>query len=967
MSQKKWQLSAMLCILICIVPLVARNNLMRVDAQDFNQDYVAVIYDEKNGAYSSSVNDIMQASDGTIYIASSVGLITYDGRQFRREYTSLTSEVNVVYQDALSRIWIGTNDSGLIVLDGDQQLIFDKMNGFDSNSVRKIISDGRMGIYVATTGGLYYFNRNLDMKLMEDSKSIYTVSIAALPNGLIAGINNSGEVYFIDGGKFRTGLEKTISGEICTGVDAFGEQFVFSTFNGTLIFVDYKDGFLRKNDINIAELSGIRKIYDENGKCWILADNGIGYLENEKFVPLNFDNYTGYYEDMFCDFEGNYWIASSKYGILKLAANDFRYISAASGGTASSVNATLSYHGQVFVGRDSGLEIRNSNTFELITNELTQMLAGVKITGIEECNGKIWIATYGEQKGLICYQNGKAESYDRPSGMISNSYELIRKLSDGSIVAITRSDIIFIRDDGIKEHYARKEELATASILDAVLLANGKLMFASDGQGIILWENGEIQQKITMEDGLSSDMVRRIVPYSEGYIVVTGNALCYMKDQKVRRLGLSYSGMYDVIQGMGEELWILSNSGLFLVNGNDLLSKSEVPYELYNYERGFQNSLTMNSWSDVDEQGNVFLCCQDGIVIKSLLDTGAKDISYHIAIKSVYFNDEKIEYNSGVELPSTTGRLVICPSFTKFSYEKMFVSYYLEGHDGKVIQVESKELPTEIVYSNLPGGEYVFHMELLRNGGREVIDSIELQIDKKIAWYENTLIRTVIAVLVTLLVFLGVHIFIRTQLEKAEKKKNEYRTITKQTIMAIAKTIDAKDEYTNGHSVRVANYSMEIAKRYGMKTQQQEDIYYCGLLHDIGKIGIPDEILNKTTRLTDEEFEIIKSHPTKGAEILKEVTTIPHLVEGAKYHHEKFDGTGYNEGLIGKQIPLFARIIAVADTFDAMTTSRCYRDGLDVNYVKEELKRVSGKQLDPVFVNIMLEMVNDGWIDLKAL
>ena len=139
------------------------------------------------------------------------------------------------------------------------------------------------------------------------------------------------------------------------------------------------------------------------------------------------------------------------------------------------------------------------------------------------------------------------------------------------------------------------------------------------------------------------------------------------------------------------------------------------------------------------------------------------------------------------------------------------------------------------------------------------------------------------------------------------------------------------------------------------------------LLHDIGKIGIPDAILNKPAKLTDEEYEIMKSHVLLGGEILKDFTMIENVQVGALYHHEKYDGTGYCHGLKGEEIPLEARIIGIADAFDAMTANRVYRRQLDLDFVIAELKRCSGTQFDPTLVEIMLSLIEDGTIDVERL
>lgn len=219
------------------------------------------------------------------------------------------------------------------------------------------------------------------------------------------------------------------------------------------------------------------------------------------------------------------------------------------------------------------------------------------------------------------------------------------------------------------------------------------------------------------------------------------------------------------------------------------------------------------------------------------------------------------------------------------------------------------------------------------------------------------------------LCFLGA--FLATRLYDDIHRKNEEYTaklnaqnediqrMTIQTIMTIANTIDAKDEYTRGHSRRVAEYAAAIAKEMGMSEEEVSDIRYIGLLHDIGKIGIPDAVLNKPGKLTDEEYRIMKSHTTIGAEILKDINMIEGLDVGAKYHHERYDGKGYPDGIAGDDIPRIARIISVADAYDAMSSNRIYRRHLDASRVTEEFKKGTGVQWDPACVEALLRLLEE--------
>lgn len=178
-------------------------------------------------------------------------------------------------------------------------------------------------------------------------------------------------------------------------------------------------------------------------------------------------------------------------------------------------------------------------------------------------------------------------------------------------------------------------------------------------------------------------------------------------------------------------------------------------------------------------------------------------------------------------------------------------------------------------------------------------------------------------------------------------------------VKVLAEAIDAKDTYTKGHSSRVAAYSREIARRAHYSEAAQDEVYMMGLLHDVGKIGVPDAVITKPGRLTDEEFEQIKTHPVKGERILQTLEELPKLAIGARWHHERYNGTGYPDGLKDGAIPEEARIIAVADAYDAMTSNRSYRHMMDQKQVRDQIEKGKGTQFDPRFADIMLQMIDD--------
>ncbi|SDP40283.1 putative two-component system response regulator [Selenomonas ruminantium] len=200
---------------------------------------------------------------------------------------------------------------------------------------------------------------------------------------------------------------------------------------------------------------------------------------------------------------------------------------------------------------------------------------------------------------------------------------------------------------------------------------------------------------------------------------------------------------------------------------------------------------------------------------------------------------------------------------------------------------------------------------------------------------------------------------VHRQTKLAEDRLASSERLFEETVMALAKTIDAKDAYTRGHSQRVARYARHIAFKLGWLEEEQRKIYFMGLLHDIGKIGVPEAIINKTARLTDEEYSKIKQHTVIGSEILELVAEFPELAIGARSHHERYDGKGYPDGFAGARIPIYARVIAVADAYDAMTSKRSYRGVLPQNVVRGEIAKGRGTQFDPQFADVMLQIIDE--------
>ena len=271
----------------------------------------------------------------------------------------------------------------------------------------------------------------------------------------------------------------------------------------------------------------------------------------------------------------------------------------------------------------------------------------------------------------------------------------------------------------------------------------------------------------------------------------------------------------------------------------------------------------------------------------------------------------------------------------------------------------------------LHGGSRGYHLALVGM----VIALVSALIEMVSVYFVVTISGLFIGTGLVILLFLNLIRTVRSvrnlerlrQKKELESRRRQTERISLQTIKTISVTVETKNVYTNGHSQRVADYSALIAGALGWDDKRINNLRNAAYMHDVGMIGIPDSIVNKPTRLTEEEYAIIQRHTLIGVDILKDITLIEHVAEVAHYHHERYDGTGYPEGLSGEEIPIEARIVAVADSYDAMNSKRIYRNALEKEKIIEELESCSGTQFDPVIAELFVRLIREGKVDTALL
>ncbi|MBQ6575992.1 MAG: HD-GYP domain-containing protein, partial [Lachnospiraceae bacterium] len=493
---------------------------------------------------------------------------------------------------------------------------------------------------------------------------------------------------------------------------------------------------------------------------------------------------------------------------------------------------------------------------------------------------------------------------------------------------------------------------------------SGELILGTDGGGLfIVGRNGVTG--IDTNSGMPSDIVLRAKKDSSRDIIwlITGNALAFMTgDRKIMTVReFPYSNNYDIYENKYEEMWILSSNGIYVVPKSELLENGRIDPMFYGIQNGLPCISTANSYSELTDDGFLYISGRTGVAKVNINDRNN-------AVNSIKMSVPYVEADGVMIYPEKDGSFILGPDVKKlviysfvynYALSEPTVTYWLDGFDEEKTTVDRSDLGP-IIYTNLKGKNYSFVMELQERNSNEQ-KSIAVTIVKKLAIHEQLWFRIMCILLAAGVVVAVVAVYLRRKMNAYRKKERENRILVREIVEAFAKVVDMKDKYTNGHSSRVADYTALLAEELGYDEETVDKFRNIALLHDIGKVGIPGEVLNKPGKLTDEEYDIIKSHSALGYETLKGISIMPDLAIGAGSHHERPDGKGYPKGLKAEEIPRVSQIIAVADTFDAMYSNRPYRKRMNFEKAVSIIKDASGTQLTPDVVEAFLKLVERGY------
>jgi len=954
----------------------------KVDPVHSSDGYSAVLYDNKSGLPTSDANAIAQTEEGFIWIGSYSGLIRYDGNSFVNLSTDAgISSVVSLFVDSSDRLWIGTNDSGLSVMEKGHFRRYNKSNGLMSLSVRTICEDSAGNILIGTTKGIAYIDKHMELHILE-GKEIAEKSVRSLkssPDGTIYGITLDGCVFTVKDRQLAdfyndsdlTGIKEARS--VLPDPEKSGYLYIGDSAN-TIYYGSFVDG---KFSLSRRFLTGgftcINSIENYYGSMWACTDKGIGYFTDYEFTPIEDVPMTSSVESMLMDHNNNIWFASSQQGVMKIVPNQFTDIFNKYKIPEGVVYTTCIYDDCLYIGtKNAGLiVIKGGKVLEELPvrdgdddKDLLKMLSDVKIRSINaDSKGNVWFSTFSDY-ALICYKDGRITKIREIEGLPSDRVRTVFERADGALMVCCTGGLAIVKNGKVQKVYSEKDGITNTEILTASEMDNGDMVLGTDGGGIyVITENDVLS--INVDKGLSSDVVMRVKKDVKRNImwVVTSNSIGYLnEDYDVTVIkNFPYLNNFDLYQNSKDETWVLSSNGIYVAKTEDLIKESQFRYQFYGIHNGLPCISTSNSYSALTNDGFLYMACTSGVtrvnIEKSIdnINTFKATVPFIEADGVLIYPNDDGSFN----INASTHKLTVYSYVFNYSLINPDVTYQLVGFDQSSVTVARSNLQP-VDYTNLKGGKYYFKMHITDPQSGQSHE-VSVLINKQQYLHERLWFNVVLVLVVGAVLYLAVKLYIDRRTKKLISKNNEQKKLIREVVEAFARVIDMKDKYTRGHSIRVAHYTAMLAKEMGRDEDTCEKYYNIALLHDIGKIGIPEEVLNKPGKLNDEEFATIKSHSALGFDTLKDISIMPELAIGAGAHHERPDGKGYPNGLKHDEIPDVARIIAVADTFDAMYSNRPYRNRMPFSKAYSIITEVSGTQLDSEVVDAFVRLVEKGF------
>ncbi len=629
----------------------------------------------------------------------------------------------------------------------------------------------------------------------------YADSITADGDGHVAAVASDGRLFLISKGEILSSLQLETDEELfnCCTFAPDGTLMVGSSTNHIYCYDIRQHDFKLIKVINCNDINSINNLnYLADGTLFISSDSGVSYLDNEGYHLVNTNDFNNSIDNMLYDYQGNLWFTSSRLGLLRMSKSPFKDVYGSIGMERRVVNAIVAWNEGYYIGTDKGLDVVDKACHRQINNALTKELEGKRIRCMYvDDSDHLWVCTYGS--GLIEYApDGNKWAYNADKGSFGNRARIVMGLTDGTIMAAGDTGISYIKDHQVKKTIGNEDGLINSMILTLTERSDGTILAGTDGDGIAVLKNGEVIKMLTRDDGLSSGVILRTIkdPKSEGVFVVTSNSLCYLEpDNAIRVLDkFPYFNNYDIWVKDEDTLFVMSSAGIYVVERDELVAGSDIAWELLDARRGLGTSLTANSWNYYNGNGELFLPCDTGVYAIDVEKYNSDVRSYRMQLASVKLDGvlQPPVRTGAITVSQGISRIELSPEILNYTIQEPNVGYFLEGYDTQWTIVPQNSL-NNIIYINVPSGEYTFHLAIIDSAGEHVLE---------------------------------------------ERKIN----MANETVMAIANAVDAKDVRTHQHSMRVAEYSVLIAQemnvfKWWQRNKALSSLRKAAQMHDIGKIG----------------------------------------------------------------------------------------------------------------------------------
>lgn len=965
-------------LFICLMFSVTLNSFGNSkSAEKFLNKYTSRTWTVSEGLPANTVTDIIQNSDGYIYAGTYEGLVRFDGIQF----TTLNSNSNKLYSfisarslftDSKGNLWVGANDEGITCIKRDGTTVsFNTKNGLPNNSIRAFAEDGQGTIWIGTSSGI---------ACIKDEQIIYPEGIDFLPKGnsyLIKQLftDLKGQIWIVTGdtgqcfcyrndtfyvhGGFRSTNIKSITS---VGQDKNGNLW-FGLAPNYLVKLENQTEKLFELDFGTHKPTVISTIFeDSDNNIWVGTDYGVAVIHDEEIIYITekdglSDNKLS---KIFEDIEGNIWMATDKGGLQKYTFAKFNEIILKNTVNAIAEDANRNC---IWFATDEGLYCYQNEG--LVKNKITDYCKNERIRQVSVTkDGTLLISSYNTLGQIVVTPDNKISSWKKQNGLAGSKVRVALSAQNEDLYVGTTTGLSIIDKNNQISEIKKDTNIRNDYIMCLYEDQNGNVWCGTDGGGIFILKDHNFEKSITTDDGLVGNVIFKIDQIVEGQVwVATGNGLSIIKGDQIYNFnssnGLGSDSVFQAINDGRGKIWFTSNRGIFSVREDEFEkvisgNKEKLESKFYARSDGIKsNGVTSTSLSCLLSNGDLMFTMIDGVARYDSHRALSKRIEPIICVEEIYIGNNKYKYDyKPIYIDHDQNRISI--KFTGLSYsspDQILFQTKLEGFD---TDYSDWTIDRTVSYTNLSPKTYRLSIRAMNSDG--IIGTIaeEIIIIQRPALWQ----RIWFWFLVMFYVAGMIYFIVKRRIKNFKKEQEKIQKLYVEVTTALAGTIDAKDTYTNGHSNRVAVYSKMLAASLGKSEDYQDNIYNIAILHDIGKIGIPDSIINKTDKLTDEEYAIIKKHPEIGSDILKSITSMPEVGVGARWHHERYDGKGYPDRLAGENIPEIARIICVADSYDAMSSNRSYRKYLPQNVIREELVKCSGTQFDPVIADKMIELID---------